>query len=107
MKEAARIYVEEIEQIRHLKGLVAGFNMQTIARDEIAQFQRKGRNAFGIREEDGPLTSRFFDDVSLLSPSIDISDVLGSKKIQRSTLTPKQYSTHLSTGAKRKTTSLS
>ncbi|KAH7310269.1 hypothetical protein BKA65DRAFT_601182 [Rhexocercosporidium sp. MPI-PUGE-AT-0058] len=56
LKELARIYVEEIEQVRHVKGLEAGVTTQTLARDEIRQFGRNGGNAFGIREEDGPLT---------------------------------------------------
>ncbi|KAG4434577.1 hypothetical protein IFR05_009933 [Cadophora sp. M221] len=56
MKEVARIYVEEIEQVRHVRGLVSAITTQTLARDEIVQFGRNGGNAFGIREEDGPLT---------------------------------------------------
>lgn len=61
IRDVARIYVEEIEQVRHVKGLVSAITTQTLARDEIAQFGRNGGNAFGIKVEDGPLTSMLTD----------------------------------------------
>ncbi|PVH74286.1 FAD-binding domain-containing protein [Cadophora sp. DSE1049] len=56
MKEVAKIYMQEVESIRGLEGFLGAYTTQTLARDEIAQFQKNGGNAFGIREEDGPLT---------------------------------------------------
>ncbi|KAH7388886.1 hypothetical protein BKA64DRAFT_725565 [Cadophora sp. MPI-SDFR-AT-0126] len=56
LKEAAKIYMQEVEGIRGLEGFFGAVTTQTLARDEIKQFQRNGGNALGIKEEDGPLT---------------------------------------------------
>ncbi len=58
LKEAMRIFFSEVEPARHVPGFGAAMSMQTIARDEIAQFTRNGGNALGIKEEDGPLTRK-------------------------------------------------
>ncbi|KAK0130204.1 hypothetical protein ONS96_000728 [Cadophora gregata f. sp. sojae] len=56
LKQVARIFIDEVEKIKGLEGFFAAYTTQTLARDEIAQFQKNGGNAFGIKEEDGPLT---------------------------------------------------
>lgn len=68
LKQLARIYFEEVEPLRHVNGFVPGMITQTLAKDEIAQFQRNGGNAFGIKEEDGPLISKPLFEQDLAQP---------------------------------------
>ncbi|KAG4415297.1 hypothetical protein IFR04_011552 [Cadophora malorum] len=56
MKEVVKIFVDEVERIRGLEGFMGAYTTQTLARDEIGQMEKNGGNAFGIMEEDGPLT---------------------------------------------------
>ena len=58
MKEVAKIFMDEVERIRGLEGFMGAYTTQTLARDEIRQMEKNGGNVFGIREEDGPLTSK-------------------------------------------------
>ena len=58
MKEVVKIFVDEVERIRGLEGFMGAYTTQTLARDEIGQMEKNGGNAFGIMEENGPLTSK-------------------------------------------------
>jgi hypothetical protein len=59
MSKIMDIYVEETEPIKHVPGIVPGIVFQPINKDEIAFFSKKGGNALGISNEDGPLLCRF------------------------------------------------
>ena len=55
MREIIKIFMSEVDPVRHLKGLQAALPIQTIAKDEIALHQKNGGNPIGLKEEDGPL----------------------------------------------------
>lgn len=58
MHEIMKIFIEEVEPIRHLPGFGGAVSMQTMAKDEISHFSRNGGNSLGIRREDGPLIGK-------------------------------------------------
>jgi hypothetical protein len=54
-KEIVKIYVSEIEKVRHYPDLMSCLPMQIITKAEIAHFQKNGGNCLGIDPDDGPL----------------------------------------------------
>ena len=49
------IFVQEVDRIKDAKGLLPALVMQPITKPMISHFSKKGGNALGIHEEDGPL----------------------------------------------------
>ena len=50
--------MEEIEPIRHVKGLFPAMVTQIIGEDEIMHFSKHGGNAIGLSPDEGPLISK-------------------------------------------------
>lgn len=55
-----RIYVEEVEKVRHIPNLMSCLPMQVITKAEIGHFQKNGGNCLGIDPDDGPLLRESF-----------------------------------------------
>jgi hypothetical protein len=60
MSNLVDIYIEEIDAIKYISGILPSLIMQIITREEISAFQRNGGNALGITDEDGPLLRESF-----------------------------------------------
>jgi hypothetical protein len=52
------IFIEELEKIKHVVGLIPSLTFQPITLNEIRNFRKNGGNALGIEESDGPLVGR-------------------------------------------------
>jgi hypothetical protein len=55
MSKLVDIYISEVNDIKHVSGLLPSLIMQIITKEEIMCFHKNGGNALGIKEEDGPL----------------------------------------------------
>jgi len=58
--EILDIFVNEVEGIKDAKGILPALVMQPITKPIISHFSKKGGNALGIAEEDGPLNCKLF-----------------------------------------------
>lgn len=56
LKQIVNIFVEEVNAIIDVPGLVPAFAFQPISLNIIEQMSKNGGNALGITSEDGPLT---------------------------------------------------
>lgn len=54
------IFEREVEGIKDVNGLLPALVMQPITKAQISHFSKKGGNALGIRESDGPLICKSF-----------------------------------------------
>jgi hypothetical protein len=54
------IYLEELEPIKHVNGIIPAICFQPINHEEISRFKKNGGNALGIEESDAPLIRTFF-----------------------------------------------
>jgi hypothetical protein len=52
------LFIETMESIKHVSGLVPSFVFQPITQIARANRHKNGGNPFGIKEEDGPLISQ-------------------------------------------------
>lgn len=58
------IFIEELESIKHIVGLIPSLTFQPITLNEIRNFKKNGGNALGIEESDGPLTGTSLNSTS-------------------------------------------
>lgn len=54
----ADIFIQEMDNIKHVRGIIPSMTFQPINLNELRKFGKNGGNAIGIKVDEGPLVSK-------------------------------------------------